>query len=173
MNQSDERTGLDPHQVHRTATVGGVEEEEPPGKPKRHPLWRSVPARSWNDWRWQSQNAIRSVRQLRDLLPFTPEEIEAIGSLEAEYKLAIPPYYFSLINVDDPNDPIRVGFRIRNAADGRRVITDMEVEGVWLALWERADFTSFLQQHGGKIGALTDNLRAQAQQISADFSSPK
>jgi lysine 2,3-aminomutase len=109
MNQPDERTGLDPRTVHRTVTtVGGVEEEEPPGKPKRHPLWRSVPARSWNDWRWQSQNAIRSVRQLRDLLPFTPEEIEAIGSLEAQYKLAIPPYYFSLINVDDPNDPIRL-----------------------------------------------------------------
>src|ERR1700674_3624257 len=108
MNQSDERTGLDPRNVHRTATVGGVEEEEPPGKPKRHPLWRSVPARSWNDWRWQSQNAIRSVRQLRDLLPFTPEELEAMGALEGEYKLAIPPYYFSLINPADADAPIRL-----------------------------------------------------------------
>src|SRR5262249_12417944 len=44
----------------------------------------------------------------RDLLPFTPEELEAIGSLEGQYKLAIPPYYFSLINPDDPNDPIRL-----------------------------------------------------------------
>src|SRR6185295_7067127 len=42
------------------------------------------------------------------LLPFTNEELEAIGALEAEYKLAIPPYYFSLINCDDPNDPIRL-----------------------------------------------------------------
>lgn len=33
---------------------------------------------------------------------------EAIGSLEAEYKLAIPPYYFSLIDTDNPNDPIRL-----------------------------------------------------------------
>src|SRR5712671_4948561 len=108
MNQSDERTGLDPHDVPRTVTSGGVEEEEPPGKPQRHPLWRNVPAKHWNDWRWQSQNAIRSVRQLRDLLPFTAEELEAIGALETEYKLAIPPYYFSLIDIDDPNDPIRL-----------------------------------------------------------------
>src|SRR5712671_284756 len=108
MNQSDERTGLDPHDVPRTVTSGGVEEEEPPGKPKRHPLWRNVPAHLWNDWRWQSQNAIRSVRQLRDLLPFSPEELEVIGELEMEYKTAIPPYYFSLINPDDPNDPIRL-----------------------------------------------------------------
>jgi lysine 2,3-aminomutase len=93
----------------------GIDDEEPPGRPGtpspagiRHPLWRDVPDRHWDDWRWQSQNAIRSVRQLRDLLPFTPEELEAIGSLETEYKLAIPPYYFSLIDAGDPADPIRL-----------------------------------------------------------------
>ncbi|HMC63695.1 MAG TPA: lysine 2,3-aminomutase, partial [Gemmataceae bacterium] len=106
MNESDERTGLrsSSHSQH----LCGAEEEEPPGKSRRHPLWRDVPETQWNDWRWQSQNAIRSVRQLRNLLPFTPAELEAIGSLETQYKLAIPPYYFSLINVDDPNDPIRL-----------------------------------------------------------------
>src|SRR5580698_5828268 len=106
MSESEERTGIGPRPV--TEARCGVEEDEPPGKPRRHPLWRDVPDKQWNDWRWQSQNAIRSVRQLRDLLPFTSEELEAIGSLEAEYKLAIPPYYFSLINTDDPNDPIRL-----------------------------------------------------------------
>ena len=107
MNESDERAGLEPPSA-TPRTLNGVDEEEPPGKPRRHPLWRDVPETQWNDWRWQSQNAIRSVRQLRNLLPFTPEELEAIGSLETQYKLAIPPYYFSLINIDDPNDPIRL-----------------------------------------------------------------
>ncbi len=83
-------------------------EEEPPSRSRRHPLWQRVPDHQWDDWRWQSQNAIRSVRQLRNLLKFTAEELEAIGLLEAEYKLAIPPYYFSLINPDDANDPIRL-----------------------------------------------------------------
>ena len=106
MNETEERTGLDPRSVPPSDNL--IEEEEPPGKPRRHPLWRRVPEKQWNDWRWQSQNAIRSVRQLRDLLPFTSEELEAIGALEADYKLAIPPYYFSLINVDDPEDPIRL-----------------------------------------------------------------
>jgi lysine 2,3-aminomutase len=107
MNECEERTGLDPRSVIRT-TTNGIEEEEPPGKPRRHPLWRDVPDHQWNDWRWQSQNAIRSVRQLRDLLPFSLEELEAIGAIEGEYKTAIPPYYFSLINPEDPNDPIRL-----------------------------------------------------------------
>src|SRR6266849_6510035 len=106
MNESEERTGLDPRSACQTK--GGIEEEEPPGKPRRHPLWRDVPDHHWDDWRWQSQNAIRSVRQLRDLLSFTSQELEAIGSLETEYKTAIPPYYFSLIDPDDPNDPIRL-----------------------------------------------------------------
>ena len=89
-------------------SASGFEDEEPPSRPRRHPLWDDVPDTQWDDWRWQSQNAIRSVRQLRNLLPFTPEELEAIGRLEGEYKLAIPPYYFSLIDPDDPNDPIRL-----------------------------------------------------------------
>src|ERR1700761_1940576 len=103
MSNSEERTGL----VSRpfTEVRAGLEEEEPPGKPRRHPLWRDVPDHHWDDWRWQSQNAVRSVRQLRDLLAFSAEELEAIGSLEAEYKLAIPLYYFSLIDPHDPNDP--------------------------------------------------------------------
>src|SRR5690242_14296629 len=105
MSEPEKRTGIDPKPVAEAR--GGIEEEEPPGKPRRHPLWRDVPDHLWDDWRWQSQNAIRSVRQLRDLLAFSPEELEAIGSLEAEYKLAIPPYYFSLIDPHDPNDPIR------------------------------------------------------------------
>jgi lysine 2,3-aminomutase len=106
MNESEERSGLDPRPV--PTTINGVEEEEPPGKPRRHPLWRDVPDHLWNDWRWQSQNAIRSVRQLRNLLPFSQAELEAIGDLEAEYKTAIPPYYFSLINLDEADDPIRL-----------------------------------------------------------------
>ena len=99
MSESEERTGIDQRPV--TEARCGVDEDEPPGKPRRHPLWRDVPDRLWDDWRWQSQNAIRSVRQLRGLLHFSPDELAAIGSLEAEYKTAIPPYYFSLINPDD------------------------------------------------------------------------
>ena len=106
MSESEERAGLESKPVPQTTC--GTEEEEPPGKPKRHVQWRDVPDHQWNDWRWQSQNAIRSVRQLRDLLTFTPEELEAIGSLEGQYKLAIPPYYFSLIDPTDPDDPIRL-----------------------------------------------------------------
>ena len=106
MSESEQRNGhLPTEQVTRTL---GCDDDEPPSRPRRHPLWQEVPDHKWDDWHWQSQNAIRSVRQLRELLPFAPDELEAMGKLEGEYKLAIPPYYFSLIRPEDRNDPIRL-----------------------------------------------------------------
>jgi lysine 2,3-aminomutase len=86
----------------------GFDDEEPPSKPRRHPCWHKVPQTLWDDWRWQTHNSIRSVRQLRQLLAFSPDELVALGELERDYKVAIPPYYFSLINPQDPADPIRL-----------------------------------------------------------------
>ena len=82
------------------------ESEEPPGKPRRLPKWRDVPDEQWGDWRWQSQNAIRTTAQLAEFFAFSPQEQAALESLEEKYKLAIPPYYFSLIDLDNPRDPI-------------------------------------------------------------------
>lgn len=87
---------------------GNSDRDEPPSSSHRHPAWQEVPNQLWNDWRWQSQNSIRTVAQLTELLPFDPVEIESLKRLSAEYKLAIPPYYFSLINPSDPADPIRL-----------------------------------------------------------------
>ena len=74
----------------------------------RHPAWADVPESDWTDWRWQSQNAVRHPRQLLELLAFSAEERQAIEVLQAQYKMAIPPYYFSLIDRFDPHDPIRL-----------------------------------------------------------------
>src|SRR5262245_30204190 len=82
--------------------------DEPPSSSPRHTIWKEIPNHLWNDWRWQSQNAIRTVGQLTALLTFDCDEIESLKKLSAEYKLAIPPYYFSLIDPSDPADPIRL-----------------------------------------------------------------
>ena len=86
--------------------------DEPPSRAHlqspRHLAWADVSDRDWTDWRWQSQNAVRHPKQLLELLPFSLEERQAIEALQAQYKLAIPPYYFSLIDRFDPRDPIRL-----------------------------------------------------------------
>jgi lysine 2,3-aminomutase len=75
---------------------------------KRHPAWHNVPDEQWSDWRWQRQHAIRTADQLAELLPLPPDEVAALRDLESKYRTAIPPYYFSLIDVADPLDPIRL-----------------------------------------------------------------
>jgi len=75
---------------------------------KRHPAWNHVPDQQWNDWRWQRGHAIRTTEQLSALLALPTEEAAALERLESKYRTAIPPYYFSLIDVDDPHDPIRL-----------------------------------------------------------------
>jgi len=52
------------------------------------------------------QNAIRSTAQLAEFYDYSPAELSALASLEDRYKLAIPPYFFSLIDTRDPRDPI-------------------------------------------------------------------
>src|SRR5262249_45492542 len=95
-----------------TAEFGDGDEPPSPARhqsqSRRHPAWADVPDRDWTDWRWQAQNAVRHPRQLIELLSFSPEERQAIEALQAQYKLAIPPYYFSLIDRFDPRDPIRL-----------------------------------------------------------------
>lgn len=81
------------------------DQDEPPGS-RRHPRWRDVPDHQWNDWRWQMQNAIRHASQLAELLPLTHGDVVNLQDLEDKYKTSIPPYYFSLINLEDANDPI-------------------------------------------------------------------
>ncbi len=66
----------------------------------------------------------------------------------------------------NPATPVRLGFRIRKDSNGRLILTDMQVEGIWLALWERADFTSFLQQHGGDVEELAKRLRSETSQMN-------
>jgi len=61
--------------------------------------------------------------------------------------------------------PIKAAFRVRKTSDGRSIVTDMQVEGIWLAISQRSDFTSFLQQNGGKVPTLTAHLRQQTDKI--------
>jgi lysine 2,3-aminomutase len=73
----------------------------------RHPAWADVPDASWNDVSWQLKNAVRSGADLSRLLALREEERRAIDALGRVFSFAVTPYYFSLIDPADPDDPIR------------------------------------------------------------------
>ncbi len=85
-------------------------EEEPPGKrvTGKDLYFPDVPASAWNDWKWQFRNRITSVRQLSRYLTLTPEQQDDLERVIARYPMAITPYYLSLIDPLDPDDPVRM-----------------------------------------------------------------
>lgn len=62
----------------------------------------------WNDWHWQIRNRIETLEDLRKYISFTPEEEEGIKKSLGSMRMAITPYYLSLIDVNNPYDPVRV-----------------------------------------------------------------
>ncbi len=83
--------------------------EEPPSQrlTGRARFFPSVPDTDWNDWKWQFRHRITSIEQLNAFIPLTPEESARLKLVTARYPMAITPYYLSLIDPDDPDDPVR------------------------------------------------------------------
>lgn len=61
----------------------------------------------WNDWKWQTANRIRSAEELKKYIPLTSTEEDTIHKILGHLRMAITPYYLTLINPLDPMCPIR------------------------------------------------------------------
>jgi len=68
---------------------------------------QSVSEEDWNDWRWQLKNRIETVDELKKYIELTDEEEMGIQECLGTLRMAITPYYLSLIDQYDPDDPIR------------------------------------------------------------------
>jgi len=69
--------------------------------------WEDVLADDWNCWKWQLKNRITKLEQLEQHMELTAEE--RAGCLFAKDKLAmaITPYFFNLVDREDPSCPVR------------------------------------------------------------------
>lgn len=63
---------------------------------------------SWNDWKWQMAHRIRSVDDLSRIIELSEQEKSNISRCLQRFRMAITPYYASLIRPGDKNDPIRM-----------------------------------------------------------------
>ncbi|MFX1349361.1 MAG: lysine 2,3-aminomutase [Promethearchaeota archaeon] len=72
---------------------------------RRKELFSHISDEDWNDWRWQVKNRITTIEELKKYIILTKEEDDP--RILQEYRMAITPYYLSLIDPDDPYDPIR------------------------------------------------------------------
>lgn len=74
---------------------------------KEIPLWKDVSEDEWYDWRWQLSHRIMVLEQLERVINLTDQEREGIKHSLKFLRMAITPYYASLMDPEDPNCPIR------------------------------------------------------------------
>lgn len=74
---------------------------------RRKEFFPEVTDQQWNDWHWQVKNRIETVDELKKYIKLTAEEEEGIRESLKTLRMAITPYYLTLIDPENPHCPIR------------------------------------------------------------------
>lgn len=74
---------------------------------RRRELFPNVTDEQWNDWKWQVKNRIETLDELKKYIKLTPAEEEGVAKSLQTLRMAITPYYLSLIDPDNPYCPVR------------------------------------------------------------------
>jgi lysine 2,3-aminomutase len=94
-----------------------------PGKERS--IWRDVPTELWNDWHWQIRNRITTAEEMARVIQMTPREQRTIERALDKFRFAVPPYYASLIDPEDPDCPIRLQ---AVPGEGELTVGDFDIE---------------------------------------------
>ena len=92
---------------------------------RRKEFFPEVSDKDWNDWHWQVRNRIETLDQLKKYIDLTPEEEDGVRESLKTLRMAITPYYLSLINPENPHDPIRKQ-SVPSALELHRAKADLE-----------------------------------------------
>ncbi|PJA74881.1 lysine 2,3-aminomutase [bacterium CG_4_9_14_3_um_filter_65_15] len=83
----------------------------PPTTPKtrafRRRFYPQVSDAEWSDWRWQMRNRISSAERFAEMLQLTLPEQVALSRGGGMLPVGITPYYCSLLDSEDPHQPLR------------------------------------------------------------------
>lgn len=73
----------------------------------RKRMFPNVTDEQWNDWKWQVKNRIETLDELKKYINLTPEEEEGVAKSLQTLRMAITPYYLSLVDPEDRKCPVR------------------------------------------------------------------
>jgi lysine 2,3-aminomutase len=112
-HSSAEHSHADPSDGVTAEPAKRLGESAYPGPGLAPRSWRShyfpeVPEVDWNDWRWQFRNRVTTLAELERFFPVGDEGRERLAEVLHEFRLGITPYYLSLIDPVDPQDPLRL-----------------------------------------------------------------
>jgi lysine 2,3-aminomutase len=72
----------------------------------RHHYFPNITDTEWNDWRWQFRHRVTSLEELATHLTIPADEWGIRREILRDFRMGITPYYLSLIDPSDPNDPV-------------------------------------------------------------------
>lgn len=78
----------------------------PPLRSGRAYYYPEVKDEDWNDWRWQFRNRVTTLEELSKHLQVPAEEWEIRRGILRDFRMGITPYYLSLVDAGDPQDPL-------------------------------------------------------------------
>jgi lysine 2,3-aminomutase len=72
------------------------------------PLFKDVSDEQWNDWKWQVRNRLTTLEDFDQVLHLNDEQRDDIKRCLGKFRVAVTPYYASLMDPDDEHCPVRV-----------------------------------------------------------------
>ena len=73
-------------------------------------IWKNISYDQWTNWRWQINNSIDTLNGLEKVIRLSDSEIRGINSASKTLKMRISPHIISLMDPDNPSDPLRLQF---------------------------------------------------------------
>ncbi len=78
-----------------------------PGDYRKISLWKDVCEKDWEDWHWQVENRIYTLGAISKIIDLGSKEEEGIRKSHGRLSMAVTPYWFTLMDPDDADCPIR------------------------------------------------------------------
>lgn len=75
---------------------------------RKQQYFPNVTDEEWNDWHWQVRNRIQTVEDLQKYITLDKEELNIVENVLGQFRMAITPYYLTLINPENKKDPVRL-----------------------------------------------------------------
>jgi lysine 2,3-aminomutase len=75
---------------------------------KQIPRFKDVGDEQWNDWHWQVRNRLADVEDFDQVLHLDNKQRADLHACMGKFRVAVTPYYASLMDPDDPDCPVRV-----------------------------------------------------------------
>jgi lysine 2,3-aminomutase len=96
------REALRPQAAPRVRRTGS-----PATRAFRKRFFPEVTDSQWNDWRWQSQHRFKTQEQFASVLKLSQDECDALSRGGTMLPVGVTPYYMSLLDTDNPAQPLR------------------------------------------------------------------